>query len=96
MPDDHDTREECRRPRPDRVKAIFLEAVALAEARERAAFLDLACESDPALRARVEELLRASDDPAAQIQPVPLALVRESLEHLAPGVAAALRDPVDS
>jgi len=44
---------------PDRTESIFAAAVALATAAERAAYLDQACASDPALRGHVEALLRA-------------------------------------
>jgi hypothetical protein len=43
-------------------KAIFLDALRLKEAEELVAFLNTACEGDEALRARVEELLRAHRD----------------------------------
>src|SRR5438874_1243311 len=45
----------------DRTESLFAAAVALATAEERAAYLDQACADDPALRARVEALLRAHD-----------------------------------
>src|SRR5262249_61896349 len=41
------------------VKAIFGEALDCATPAEQAAYLDRACGDDPALRARVEALLRA-------------------------------------
>ena len=43
-------------------KAIFLEALDCKGADELRRFLDQACGTDPALRARVEELLRAHQD----------------------------------
>ncbi len=46
---------------PDRVVAVFTAAVALA-ATERAAYLDQACAGDPALRLKIEALLRVHDD----------------------------------
>src|SRR5262245_50509232 len=42
-------------------RAIFTEALDKATPEERAAFLDRACAGDPALRARVEALLRTHD-----------------------------------
>ncbi len=45
----------------ERIPAVFLAAVELEGAAERAAFLDRACNGDAALRARVEALLRAHD-----------------------------------
>src|SRR5689334_8910221 len=45
---------------------------------ERAAFLDQACAGDPALRRRVEVLLRAHDDPASLLD-------RPALERAAEG-----------
>jgi serine/threonine protein kinase/tetratricopeptide (TPR) repeat protein len=44
-------------------KSIFLEAIELTSAAERAAYLDQACEGNPALRAEVEALLRAHEAP---------------------------------
>jgi hypothetical protein len=51
---------------PKDAKGIFLAAVDIQEPAERAAFLDRSCGGDPALRQRVEDLLRAygqSDGP---------------------------------
>jgi tetratricopeptide (TPR) repeat protein len=45
----------------DDVKSIFGKALELSSAADRAAYLDQACEGDPALRAEVEGLLRALD-----------------------------------
>src|SRR5262249_14217389 len=45
----------------DRTESLFATAAALAGPGERAAYLDQACADDPALRARVEALLRAHD-----------------------------------
>src|SRR5262249_50410054 len=47
------------------VEQIFGEAVTRRTASERAAFLDLACGADIALRARVEALLAAHEAPAS-------------------------------
>jgi WD40 repeat protein/serine/threonine protein kinase len=44
------------------VRAIFLDARERKDPADRAAFLDRACAGDPALRRRVEALLRSSDD----------------------------------
>jgi hypothetical protein len=44
---------------PDRTESVFAAAVALADAEERAAYLEQACAGDAALRGRVEALLRA-------------------------------------
>ena len=46
-------------------KAIFLEALDCKGANELGSFLDQACGTDPALRPRVEELLRAHQDAGA-------------------------------
>jgi serine/threonine protein kinase len=48
-------------PRPE--KSIFLAAVEIDPAADRAAFLDRSCAGDPALRAQVDALLAAHDDP---------------------------------
>ena len=44
-----------------RAKSLFLAASDLADAEERAAYLDRECGGDAALRDRVEALLRAND-----------------------------------
>ncbi len=46
---------------PDLTESIFAATVALANADERAAYIDQACRGDAALRGRVEALLRAHD-----------------------------------
>jgi hypothetical protein len=46
-------------PDPNRVEAVFAAALAKLSAAERTAYLDEACAGDPALRERVEALLRA-------------------------------------
>src|SRR5438270_8947220 len=46
---------------PDRTETLFAAALALANAAERAAYLDQACGGDAALRGRVEALLRAHE-----------------------------------
>ncbi len=46
---------------PDRTETVFAAAVALEDPDERAAYLDQACAGDPALRGRVEALLRAHE-----------------------------------
>jgi eukaryotic-like serine/threonine-protein kinase len=48
-------------PRPD--KSIFLAAIEIGPAAERAEFVDRSCAGDPALRARVAALLAAHDNP---------------------------------
>src|SRR5262245_19460907 len=47
----------------DRVQTLFLAAADLADPAARAAYLDMECRGDAALRARVEALLRAHDQP---------------------------------
>jgi hypothetical protein len=42
-------------------ESIFAQALEIASAAERAVFLDQACGNNPALRAEVEALLRASE-----------------------------------
>src|SRR5689334_24742444 len=46
-------------PDQQRIDSIFLTAAEKATAAERAAYLDVACASDPELRERVERLLAA-------------------------------------
>jgi hypothetical protein len=48
---------------PRRVQSVFLAAAEQPSPEARAAYLDQACGDDAALRRRVEELLRAHDDP---------------------------------
>src|SRR5262245_29511708 len=44
-------------------KSVFLEAIEIDSATERAAFLDRACKDNPQLRAEVEALVRAHENP---------------------------------
>jgi formylglycine-generating enzyme required for sulfatase activity len=46
---------------PDRTESVFAAAVVLETLEERAAYLDQACAGDPALRERIDALLRAHD-----------------------------------
>jgi tetratricopeptide (TPR) repeat protein len=46
---------------PDQTESVFAAAVALADPAERTAYLDQACAGNPALRARIDALLRAHD-----------------------------------
>jgi serine/threonine protein kinase len=46
-----------------RIQAVFLAAAEIRDPADRAKFLDGACDSDAGLRSRVEELLRAHDQP---------------------------------
>lgn len=56
---------------PD-AKSLFLHAVDILNADERAAYLDVACRGRPELRARVEELLRAQAQPDSLLdRPLP-------------------------
>lgn len=48
-----------------RVQAVFLAAVEIADAAQRAAYLDQECDADPDLRQRVEALLQAHETPAS-------------------------------
>lgn len=56
---------------PRQVKAVFLAAVTMATPEERAAFLCAACGGDEELRRRVDELLRAHDDPGGLLPRAP-------------------------
>jgi hypothetical protein len=65
---------------PKDAKGIFLAALDVADAAERGAFVERSCGDDPALRQRVEDLLRAYgqsggplDKLAAAIAPTELA-----------------------
>jgi hypothetical protein len=50
-------------PEPEKIKAVFLEALDKATLVERAAFLDESCAEDLTLRQHVEALLQAHDRP---------------------------------
>src|SRR5690242_16349111 len=52
-----------------RAKSLFLAASDLADAAERAAFLERECSGDANLRARVEALLRANDAAPLPVAP---------------------------
>jgi serine/threonine protein kinase len=67
-------------PAPDKVKAVFLEALDKATLADRAAFLDEACARDAPLRQQVEALLQAHDRPDRLLD-------RSAAEHL--GVQAS-------
>jgi serine/threonine protein kinase len=58
---------------PRSPKDIFLAAIEKATPAERAAFLDEACAGDAALRQRVEELLKAHDEPGSFLGQPPAA-----------------------
>jgi hypothetical protein len=51
----------------NRVQTIYLATIAVADPVQQAAILDRECASDPELRQRVEELLRAHQDPATLV-----------------------------
>jgi serine/threonine protein kinase/tetratricopeptide (TPR) repeat protein len=72
----------------DRSESVFAAAVALA-ARDRAAYLDQACAGDPALRQRVEALLRAHEQ-RAHFLDQPAAPHQGTVDHVPDGVAGAL------
>ncbi len=52
---------------PSDAKSVFLRAAELTDSTERAAFLSHACNGNPDLRARVENLLKAASDPDSLI-----------------------------
>jgi serine/threonine protein kinase/Flp pilus assembly protein TadD len=56
-------------------RSLFLEALEIADPAERTAFLDGACAGDPHLRDRVEQLLKAHDEPGGFMERPALALV---------------------
>ncbi len=51
---------------PDREKELFEQAVEITSPQERAAFLNIACAGQPALRERLDNLLRAHDEAASK------------------------------
>src|SRR5262245_6071636 len=56
-------------PDPQRVESVFAAALERASGPERAAYLDQACAGDPALRQRVEALLRAHAEAGPFLEP---------------------------
>ena len=59
---------------PKDAKGIFLAAVDIADAAERAAFIERSCGDDPALRQRVEDLLRAYGQSGGPLEKLAAAL----------------------
>ena len=75
---------------PKRVQAVFLAAVELESAAERAAVLDRECANDAELRQRVLALLRSSDEPDRLLdQPFVGPAVRSLVEFVRPDGGAA-------
>ncbi len=72
---------------PKDAKHIFLAALDIAEAAERAAFVERSCGDDAALRLRVEDLLRAYGQPSGPLDKLAAAL--------APTLPPADQPPVD-
>jgi eukaryotic-like serine/threonine-protein kinase len=70
-------------PAPEKVKAVFLEALEKASLAERAAFLDEVCALDTSLRQQVEALLQAHDRPDRLLD-------RSAAEHLGTGPSAVI------
>lgn len=70
-------------PAPEKVKAVFLEALDKATFAERAGFLDRACALDTSLRQQVEALLQAHDRPDRLLD-------RSAAEHLGAGPSAVI------
>ena len=58
------------------VQAVFLAAIEIADAGQRATYLDQECSSDPKFRQRVDALLQAHESPAS-ILARPLAALSE-------------------
>src|SRR5262245_11048718 len=69
-----------------REEVIFNAAVQLREASKRAIYLDLACENDPGLRARIEKLLASDADDTFFAQPLAKpSLLTSAAPSTAPG-----------
>src|SRR5947208_9938937 len=68
-----------------REETIFNAAVELCDAAKRAAYLELACEGDPALRARLEKMLTADGDSFFE-KPIPAPSLAEAV---APATSAS-------
>ena len=69
---------------PDRLQAVFLEAVAIDDVAERAALLDRLCNGDAELRRRVEDLLAAHHAPDSLLDNAPVPSPGEATTHLIP------------
>jgi hypothetical protein len=64
---------------PKDAKGIFLAALDIGDAAERAAFLERSCDGDPALRQRVDDLLRAYGQPDGPLDKLAAALAPTQL-----------------
>ena len=64
-----------------REETIFNAAVQLRDASRRAIYLDLACETDPDLRARIEKLLASDADDTFFSQPLAKPSLLTSTAH---------------
>jgi hypothetical protein len=74
-------------------ETIFAAALERADSAERAAFLDQACAGEPALRARVEALLRAHTEAGGFLHKPAIQRAAEQLQG--PGCAGATRKEPD-
>ncbi len=81
MPDSTDSTPAARQ------KEIFLAALELADAAERARFLDTACGGDMALRERIERLLRLEEESRDFLEPPPPAEAPPDFPQPQPGQA---------
>src|SRR5438093_12162497 len=80
---------------PDRItreETIFNAAVELNEPAKRAAYLELACEGDPTLRARLEKMLAADGDSFFE-KPIPAPALAEAATLAAS--AAPVAEPAE-
>src|SRR2546422_2883090 len=79
---------------PDRItreETIFNASVELRDAAKRAAYLELACDGDPALRARLEKMLAADEDSFFE-KPIPAPALADAATLAA--FAAPVAEPV--
>jgi uncharacterized protein (TIGR03067 family) len=74
---------------PTRIQAVFLAAAEIRDLAERAAFLAGACDGDLSLRARVEVLLRAHDQPDSLLDHPAVAPPGHGTDAYDPAAAAA-------
>src|SRR5437867_3243562 len=80
---------------PDRItreETIFNAAVELSDPAKRAAYLDLACDADPALRARLEQILAADGDSFFE-KPIPAPSLADAVTPAAS--ASPVAEPVE-
>src|SRR5580692_8723343 len=78
---------------PEHVKSIFHAALDIADAAERAAFVERSCGGDAALRQRVDDLLRAYGQPNGPLDKLAAAIAPTKLSEPIPEQVGATIGP---